>query len=52
MTWKQDFNSNLKMKDLTGADYRHTRRVWEDFEIKKTYANNTIYMFKVIQYCQ
>ena len=31
---KEDFYSSLNMKDFTDADYRHAKRVWEDFEIK------------------
>ena len=31
---KEDFYSRLNMKDITDADYRHAKRVWEDFEIK------------------
>ena len=31
---KEDFYSHLNMKDITDADYTHTKRVWKDFEIK------------------
>ena len=30
----EDFYSRLNMKDITDADYRHAKGVWEDFEIK------------------
>ena len=31
---KEDFYNNLNMEDITNADYKHAKRVWEDFEIK------------------
>ena len=31
---KEEFYSNLNMKDITDADYIHTKRVCKDFEIK------------------
>ena len=30
---KKEFYSNLKMEDITDADYRHAKRVSKDFEI-------------------
>ena len=32
---KEDFHSHLNIKDITDADYVHSKRVWNDFEIKK-----------------
>ena len=34
LTEKDDFYSHLNMKDITDADYAHTKRVCKDFEIK------------------
>ena len=31
---KEDFYSDLNMKDITDADYAYTKRVCKDFEIK------------------
>ena len=31
---KENFYSDLNMKDITDADYAHTKRVCKDFEIK------------------
>ena len=31
---KEDFYINLNMEDITDADYKHAKRVYEDFEIK------------------
>ena len=31
---KEDFYSHLNMEDITAVDYAHTKRVYEDFEIK------------------
>ena len=31
---KEDFYSRLNMEDIADADYTHTKRVCEDFEIK------------------
>ena len=38
LTEKEDFNlnSNLNMEGVTNADYKHTKRVWKDIEIKKS----------------
>ena len=27
--------NSLNTEDITDADYRHVKRIWEDFEIKK-----------------
>ena len=31
---KEEFHSNLNIKDITDADYMHTKKVCKDFEIK------------------
>ena len=31
---KEDFCSHLKVEDITDTDYKHTKRVCKDFEIK------------------
>ena len=31
---KEDFYSHLNMKDITDADYTHTKKVFKDFKIK------------------
>ena len=31
---KEEFYSNLNMEDITAADYMHSKRVYEDIEIK------------------
>ena len=31
---KEDFYNHLNMKDITDADYAHTKRVFKDFEIQ------------------
>ena len=31
---KEIFYSHLSMADITGADYKHAKRVCKDFEIK------------------
>ena len=32
---KEEFYSNLNLKDITDADYMHAKRVCKDFKIKK-----------------
>ena len=49
---KEDFCSSLNMEDITDADYRHLKRVWKDFEIKKTLIYITIYLFEAMDCCQ
>ena len=41
---KKDFYSNLIMEDITEADYKHPKRVWEDFEIKNWGQYNDLYV--------
>ena len=33
---KEEFYCNLKMKDITDADYLHAKKVCKDFQIKKS----------------
>ena len=40
---KEEFYSNLKMEDVTDADYIHAKKVCKDFEIKNDfYLKNDI----------
>ena len=32
---KEEFHSNLYMKNITDSDYNHAKRICKDFEIKK-----------------
>lgn len=32
---KKEFYNNLNMEDIGDADYKHSKRVWEDLELKK-----------------
>ena len=32
---KEDFYSHLNMEDITDADYKHAKRIWKYFRIKK-----------------
>ena len=41
---KQDFYDNQNIEDITDADYRHTKRVWEDFEIKDLGKYHDLYV--------
>ena len=38
------------MEDITDADYKHAKRLWEGFEIKH-FVNMAICMFKAILLC-
>lgn len=31
---KKEFYSNLTLEDIRDADYKHVKRVWEDFKIQ------------------
>ena len=33
---KEEFYSNLNMEEFTDAEYMHEKRVYKDFEIKKS----------------
>ena len=41
---KEDFYSHLNMKDITDADYAHTKRVCKDFEIKNLGEYHDLYV--------
>ena len=41
---KKDFYSNLNMEDITDADYKHAKRVWNDFEIKSIGCYHDLYV--------
>ena len=41
---KEEFYSNLNMKDITDADYIHTKRVCKDFEIKNLGEYHDLYL--------
>ena len=32
---KEDFYSDLNMEGITNVDYKHAKRVWKNFKIKK-----------------
>ena len=41
---KGEFYSNLKMEDITDADYMHAKRVCKDFQIKHLGKNHDLYL--------
>ena len=41
---KEESCSNLKMEDITDADYMHRRSVCRDFEIKNLGFNHDLYL--------
>ena len=41
---KEEFYSNLTMKDITDADYMHGKRVCRDFEIKNIGEYHDFYL--------
>ena len=41
---KKKFYSNLNMKDITDADYKHAKRVCKDFEIKNLGEYHDLYL--------
>ena len=48
-TWlpeKEDFYRflHLNMKDITDANYKHAKRMWKDFEIKKLGDYHDLYV--------
>ena len=46
---KEEFYSNLNMKDITDANYMHAKKVRKDFEMKRL-GEIMICILKVIQY--
>ena len=43
---KEEFFSNLNMEDITDADYIHSKRICEDFEIKNVDEYHDLYFKK------
>ena len=41
---KQEFYSNLNMKDITVADYMHAKRLCKDFEIRNLVECHGLYL--------
>ena len=41
---KEDFYSDLNMKDITDADYAYTKRVCKDFEIKNLGEDHNLFV--------
>ena len=41
---KEDFYSNLNMEDIADADYKQTKRVWKDLEIKNLSDYHDLYV--------
>ena len=47
---KEAFYNHLNMKDITDADYVHSKRIYQDSE-RKLLENIMICIFKAIHYC-
>ena len=43
---KKYFHGNLNMEDITDADYKHTKIVWKDFQIKDLREYHDLYVLK------
>ena len=41
---KKYFYSNLIMKDITDADYKHAKKVWKNFETKNPGQHRDLYV--------
>ena len=41
---KSDFYSNLNMKEISGIDYRHTEKVFNEFNIKNLGEYHDLYV--------
>ena len=41
---KKYFYSNLNMEDITGADHKHAKNVWKNFEIKSFSYYHDLYV--------
>ena len=41
---KNEFCSNLIIKETTVTDYKHTRKIWEDFGIKNPCDYHYLYV--------
>ena len=44
LTKKEDFYSNLNMEGITNVDYKHAKRVWKNFKIKKLGEYHGLYV--------
>ena len=44
LTKKEDFYSNLNMEGITNVDYKHAKRVWKNFKIKKLGEYHDLYV--------
>lgn len=43
---KKEFRSTLNMEDITDVNYKHAKKVWEDFEIKSVSKYHNLYIRK------
>ena len=41
---KNEFYRNLNMKDITGADFKHTKRELKEFQIKNLGEHHDLYL--------
>ena len=41
---KKQFYSNLKIEDITDSDFKHTKKVWKDFQLKNPDHYHDLYM--------
>lgn len=41
---KKEFHSTLNMEDITDVNYKHAKKVWEDFEIKSVSKYHNLYV--------
>ena len=48
---KKAFYSKLNLEDITDKDYEHAQKVWEVFEIKKSWRVSWPICSKQIHYC-
>ena len=46
---KKEFYSSLTIEDITDADYKHKKRVWEDFSIKNLGEYHDLYVGRSVQ---
>ena len=41
---KEDFYSHSNLKDITGTDYAHAKRVYKDFQVKNLREYDDLYV--------